>query len=54
MSAARQFTAAGTLLGLPCSEIVAWASLKGITLRPWEFTALRSLDAKLIEVMGEK
>ena len=41
-------------LGLPATEIEAWAALRRIVMRPWELDAIRALDAKFLEVMGER
>jgi hypothetical protein len=49
----RNATTAG-YLGISAAEIVAWCSLRRIRLRGWELDALRRLDAKFLQVMGEK
>jgi hypothetical protein len=41
-------------LGISAAEIVAWCSLRRITLKTWELDALRRLDAKFLTVMSEK
>jgi hypothetical protein len=41
-------------LGLPATEIAAWANLRRIRLREWELDALRRLDATFLAVMAEK
>ena len=41
-------------MGLPAQEIQAWAGLKRLRLRAWEFMAIRRLDAKILEVLAER
>lgn len=41
-------------LGLSSVEIVAWATLRQVTLRDWELDAIRQLDSKFLSVMAEK
>jgi hypothetical protein len=41
-------------LGLSSVEIVAWATLRRISLRDWELDAIRQLDSKFLSVMAEK
>lgn len=52
-SAGRQVTQVG-ILGLPATEIAAWASLRRLALKEWEFRALRRLDAAFVGIMNER
>jgi hypothetical protein len=42
------------LLGLPAVEIAEWSRLNRVVLKPWEFHALRRIDAKFMQVMNEQ
>jgi hypothetical protein len=39
---------------IPPSELLAWATLSGVSPRPWELRVLRAIDAKAIAVALEK
>lgn len=44
----------GGYLTLPATEIEAWGRLRGIQPRQWQLDLLYRLEAKFLEVMGEK
>lgn len=35
--------------GLPAAEIKSWADLRGLTLSPWEYEVITSLDAVTVK-----
>jgi hypothetical protein len=52
LSRSRMFTEAGPL-GIPYSEIDAWARLNARTLAPWEVAVLRDLDGAFLTVTAK-
>ena len=52
LSRSRMFTDVGPL-GIPYSEIDAWARLNGRSLAPWEVATLRDLDGAFLTVTAK-
>ncbi len=54
LGAGRPIGGMGSLMPIPPSEILAWCTLKGITLKDWELDCLRNIDAAFLRVMSAK